>query len=120
MSSHLTNDYVLFCQYRNTCLNSSILDLREVAFFQPTTLLPLFAFIVKNDVKKILLPKNGDVANYIRTMARTKFKDSKGKSYIPSSLSPTKKIELEEFSSESTNYIIMEETTAEKTLSSIS
>lgn len=81
----LLNDYAKFCKHRKICDKIGLLNLSDVTFFTPTTLLPLVAYI-RNKKPSWIPPSDSSVARYIRTVTNgSRFRLAKlfRKSYLP-------------------------------------
>ena len=81
----LIKDFKKFCKHRSECRRYGVLDLSGETFFYPTTLLPLMAFILEEDVD-VIPPEDPDVARYVETVTNgSRFTLSKlfKKSYLP-------------------------------------
>ena len=66
----LVKNYLKYCSYRRMVDQTGKLDLTNITFFHPTTLLPLLILMQKIDDTSIILPRNPDIANYIKIMKR--------------------------------------------------
>jgi anti-sigma regulatory factor (Ser/Thr protein kinase) len=66
----LVRNYLKYCGYRRMVDQTGKLDLTNITFFHPTTLLPLLILMQKIDDASIILPRNPDIANYIKIMKR--------------------------------------------------
>lgn len=78
-------DYAKFCKHRIICRKIGMLNLSDVTFFTPTTLLPLVAYI--RDKNPLWIPpSDSKVARYIKTVTNgSRFRLAKlfRKSYLP-------------------------------------
>lgn len=81
----ILNNYLLFCNYREECQKSKILNLRDCKWIYPTTLIPLGIFIKENKTKfEYKAPLDHNVSNYISLVTgELKIEYSEDKSYIP-------------------------------------
>lgn len=70
MQSELVESYARFCRYRKTAKESGCLDLSDIGFVYPTTLLPTISLLSHN--KKFNPPKDKSVARYIETASNGK------------------------------------------------
>jgi hypothetical protein len=98
MNPTLMNEYLEFCEFRRTALTSGILDLRNLKWVYPTTLLPLGSMI-RGAGKKLEYkpPEKEDVRGYIDHMVQMKsIAYSPGRSYIPIALLPRNGINANE------------------------
>jgi len=79
------NNYLLFCNYREECLKTKFLNLRDCKWIYPTTLLPLGIFIKENKAKfEYKAPLDHNVSNYIALVTgELKIEYSEKKSYLP-------------------------------------
>jgi anti-sigma regulatory factor (Ser/Thr protein kinase) len=66
----LVRNYLKYCSYRRMVDQTGKLDLTNITFVHPTTLLPLLILMQKIDDTFIILPRNPDIANYIKIMKR--------------------------------------------------
>ena len=77
------DSYEKFCEYRNECLENGVLDLEDIMFFYPMTLLPLITFIIK-EKPDYVLPTNTSVRKYLQIILDgRRFSKSRGKTYLP-------------------------------------
>ncbi|MDO8648022.1 MAG: ATP-binding protein [Candidatus Diapherotrites archaeon] len=78
------NNYLIFCNFKNSSIETKVLNLQTVSWLYPTTLLPLGVFIKENSKKiKYVPPANQNAANYI-SLVIGEFKVENGlKTYIP-------------------------------------
>ena len=80
----MVNNYIMFCNYKNSSKKSKILDLSWSDWLYPTTLLPLGVFIKTNRSIRFQPPYNENVAKYISLVTQdidlTKIDN---KTYIP-------------------------------------
>lgn len=75
--------YEKFCVYRSECIESGLIDLEAETFFNPVTLLPLIAFILRNN-PDFTLPLTPSVRKYLQTVTDgNRFNKSRGKTYLP-------------------------------------
>lgn len=79
----LFSNYLEFCKYRNEFLRTNVINLTDVSFFYPTTLLPLLNLIIENRITNIIEPQDYKVWNYLLTMLGKDLDSSEYKSYIP-------------------------------------
>jgi len=90
------NNFLTFCNLRNSAVESKALDLQLSSWFYPTALLPLGAFIRENRKKiKYVPPANQNVANYISLVIGDLKVESECKTYIPIISLPPKSSENE-------------------------
>jgi hypothetical protein len=85
------NEYLEFCDFRRTTIRSGVLDLRDLKWIYPTTLLPLGSMI-RGAGKDLEYhpPGKEDVRGYIDHMIRIKpIAYSPGRTYIPIALLPS-------------------------------
>jgi hypothetical protein len=78
-------DYKKFCSFRSNYSKSKVLDLSDVTFFHPTTVLPLAA-LIKREKPKIRYPENFRVSAYLETATDSSRFDKarwNKKSYLP-------------------------------------
>jgi len=64
----LLKNYALFCKYRSDALATKQIDLSELEFIFPTTLLPLTDFVISDRAFGIVPPEDEVVADYIAFM----------------------------------------------------
>ena len=64
----LLRSYVLFCKFRSEAIDSGGLNLSDLDFIFPTTLLPLTDLVISEKPFLILPPKNPDVAKHVEYM----------------------------------------------------
>ncbi|MBS3058098.1 MAG: ATP-binding protein [Candidatus Diapherotrites archaeon] len=90
------NNFLTFCNLRNSAIESKSLDLQLSSWFYPTTLLPLGAFIKeKREQIKYIPPANQNVANYLSLVTGDLKAENEGKTYIPIINLPPKSLESE-------------------------
>ncbi len=79
----LYNDYIKFCEYMNSVHDSHI-DLSDEVFFRPTTLLPLYSFIISKKLQ-IIMPTNKNTKNYLTTIMTRQLDNvfSTNRTYLP-------------------------------------
>lgn len=82
---NLFDNYLSYCSYKKSSLESGLLDLSKEMFIQPTTLLPLIMFYKKEKSKmKLKLPSDSGVATYIKIVTdSSSYFYSDGRSYLP-------------------------------------
>jgi anti-sigma regulatory factor (Ser/Thr protein kinase) len=78
----LVRNYLKYCSYRRMVDQTGKLDLTNITFFHPTTLLPLFILMQKLDDTSIILPRNPDISNYIE-IAKGQQTVQGQKTYVP-------------------------------------
>lgn len=81
----LFDNYLSYCNYKKSSLESGFLDLTKEKFIQPTTLLPLIMFYKKERSKiKLKLPLKKGVGTYIKIVTdSSSYFYSDGRSYLP-------------------------------------
>lgn len=81
----LFENYLSYCNYKKSSLESGLLDLTKEKFIQPTTLLPLIMFLKKQKSKiELKLPSDSVVSAYIKIVTdSSSYFYSDGKSYLP-------------------------------------
>lgn len=77
----LVRSYLQFCNFRKNCLEKGVLDLSDLTWAYPTTLLPLFQFILLSGVK-FKVPEAKSIKNYFLTITGNRTQD-KQSSFIP-------------------------------------
>ena len=85
--SALGRKYLEFCQLKNNALSTGKMDLSDIDWFYPTTLLPLGIFIKEKQDISVVPPTDPSVLNYYNII--TKWRHSPGRSYIPIVQIPT-------------------------------
>ncbi|MHA2432835.1 MAG: hypothetical protein ACXADO_06380 [Candidatus Thorarchaeota archaeon] len=78
-------DYSVFCSYRSRFQTNAVLDLSDVTFLRPTTVLPLAA-LIKKERPKIRYPRDFAVRAYLETVTDSSRFEKNGwnsKSYLP-------------------------------------
>lgn len=83
VESQLVQNYLRYCRYNKSRLDTSGVDLSAASFFFPSTLLPLVNLINRNPGLKYLPPSNGDVARYISLMSNTRVATTPGDTRCP-------------------------------------
>jgi len=81
----ILNNYLLFCNYREECFKTKVINLRDCKWIYPTTLLPLGIFIKHNKAEfEYKAPLDHNISNYIAlVIGELKIEYSEDKSYIP-------------------------------------
>ena len=109
----LFENYLSYCNYKKSSLESGLLDLTKEKFIQPTTLLPLIMFLKKQKSKiELKLPSDSVVSAYIKIVTdSSSYFYSDGKSYLPIISLPKEKEKsldildrMYEFTDEGKNY----------------
>ena len=79
----LFGNYLEFCKYRNEFLRTRVINLSNVSFLYPTTLLPLLNLITEYHPTNIIESQNSNVWKYLLTILGKDLDSSEDKSYIP-------------------------------------
>lgn len=81
----LLNRYLAFCEYRKGLNENGRLDLSDVTFFRPNTLLPLCNLISEKHLRPIQIeyPENDNASSYLITILRGSASGKTSNSYIP-------------------------------------
>ncbi len=73
--------YLRFCKYKQESAESGEVDLQDVEFIYPTTLLPLCAIVAKNEWE-IIVDNKTKAGGYLLAILGKGIEGSAGKSYI--------------------------------------
>ncbi len=83
MESELVRHYKTYCDYRNKAKNAGVLDLSQMTWLYPTTILPLGRLLLENPKMTVEPPEITGPANYLKTILQTTPAQSPNKSYVP-------------------------------------
>ena len=92
--NELEKEYLKYCKLKKIALNTSELDLSNIDWFYPTSILPLGIFIKENPNLSIIPPIDYSVSNYFNLIIKGRWEGSK-KSYIPIVEIPTEEHQRE-------------------------
>ena len=81
--SSLGRKYLEFCELRNHAISMGGMDLSDIKWFYPTTLLPLGIFIKEQQNISVITPIDPNVLNYYNIITKGERGYSPGRSYIP-------------------------------------
>lgn len=94
---NLIDDYKKFCEYRENYAACGKLDLSSERFIFPTTLLPIYNLIIRNN-PKVIPPVDRDVSKYLEIVtngSRYRIAERMKKSYLPVVTLPEEKAQAD-------------------------